>query len=86
MKSLALLLPALALVALLIVALCQLQERSSWAYETSLGGVADDRHRAALEYHGIKGAYMDKGEWVFDRGGKRCKLFTKAFKAEWEAR
>jgi hypothetical protein len=37
--------------------------------------------KGAMRYHGILYAEMDKnGEWYFVRDGKRCRLFTYAYK------
>ena len=47
--------------------------------DLSRGRVAPPIFKQAHRYHGIKYSKLQKGEWIFYRDNKRCRLFTKAF-------
>ena len=49
--------------------------------------VAPDSVKFALAYHGIAYAYQnDKGEYVFYRNDKECKLFNSGVERAWNRR
>jgi hypothetical protein len=51
----------------------------------SVAGVADRKIHYAHKYHGINFSTMDGlGNNWFERGGRKCKLFTEAFEVWYE--
>jgi hypothetical protein len=69
---------------LIILGICDITSNVLTYLETDYtqpaGFVAGPRVKAAMKYHGINFAYTDKkGLLRFDRDGKKCRLFTKAF-------
>jgi len=46
-------------------------------------GIADVKVKAAMRYHGIDFAIWENGKGTFQRDGKTCKIYTKAFEKKW---
>ena len=52
-----------------------------------IGRVAEPKVKAAMKYHGIRFAEgTKKGDLIFYRNKKRCKLYTKSFEEYWKRR
>ena len=49
-------------------------------------GIASDKDKAAHVYHGILVSQEDETGAYFFRDGKRCRLYTDAFKKKWNLR
>ena len=45
--------------------------------------VATPKEAYVNHYHGIDFATWENGKGTFQRGGKVCRLYTKAFNAKW---